>query len=78
MDRAARPGPQPVPAATPLAPRSDLLRNRLEEVERGMLEWYASQGLSTHEIARHIGIHHTSVMRKLKKYQIFSNYRKAH
>ena len=78
LDRATRPGPHPVGATTPLAPRGDLLRNRLEEVERGMLEWYASQGLSTHEIARHIGIHHTSVMRKLKKYQIFSNQRKTH
>jgi len=46
------------------------LRQSLEQTERQILEHYARTCRSAHQIARQIGIHHTSVIRKLRKYKI--------
>ncbi len=57
------------PGATPV-PRTRRLRDRLEEEERRILEDYARVCRSTYEIAREIGVDHSSVVRKLRKYRI--------
>jgi TyrR family helix-turn-helix protein len=49
---------------------TETFKQRVEDVERRLLESYAQQCRSTHEIAKRMGIHHTSVIRKLKKHQI--------
>jgi transcriptional regulator with PAS, ATPase and Fis domain len=66
-----------VPAAgraTPPSPaipeRALKLKERLEEEERRILQKYARLCRSTYEIAREIGVHHSSVVRKLRKYRI--------
>jgi TyrR family helix-turn-helix protein len=58
------------PVNLPMPPHPGMFKERVEEMERQILQHYVGQCRSTHEIAKAIGIHHTSVMRKLKKYQI--------
>ena len=52
------------------APEPAGLRESLEHTERRILERYARTCRSAHHIARQIGLHHTSVIRKLRKYNI--------
>ena len=46
------------------------LRERFRESEREILERYAQTCNSAREIGRRLGLHHSSVLRKLKKYHI--------
>lgn len=46
------------------------LRKRLEEVERHVLAQHARSCRSTYEIAARLGVHQSSVVRKLRKYGI--------
>lgn len=67
--------PQPLAETRPVSPPADAsnLRDQLDETERKILSNYAKQNLSTHKIAKRLGIHHSSVGRKLKKYGIVNS-----
>jgi DNA-binding NtrC family response regulator len=53
-----------------LHPQSAGLRESVENTERRILDHYARTCRSAHQIARQIGMHHTSVIRKQRKYNI--------
>jgi transcriptional regulator with PAS, ATPase and Fis domain len=61
------------PAALSVVSPTRRLKDRLEHEERRILENYARVCRSTYEIARELGVHHSSVVRKLRKYRIVLN-----